>query len=108
MMLRKYGRTAGLVIASFALGMYAARAPEAEAQSKKRLLEDPHLHHSRWQAGFAGRTDGERGDAVPREARYEECALSRLRLTRRSPQIRSSGPSATRAAKRPRSRGTRL
>ena len=39
MMLRKYGLTAGLVIASFALGMYVARAPEVSAQGKKRLLE---------------------------------------------------------------------
>ena len=39
MILRKYGLTAGLVIASFALGAYVARAPEVNAQSKKRLLE---------------------------------------------------------------------
>lgn len=39
MILRRHGLTAGLVIASFALGMYVARAPELNAQSKKRLLE---------------------------------------------------------------------
>jgi hypothetical protein len=39
MRLHTYGVTAGLVMASFALGTYVARAPEAEAQGRKRLLE---------------------------------------------------------------------
>ena len=38
-MLRKYGLTAGLMMASFALGMYVAHAPAVDAQSKKRVLE---------------------------------------------------------------------
>jgi NIPSNAP len=38
-MLRKYGLTTGLMIASFGLGIYIAHAPDVNAQQKKRVIE---------------------------------------------------------------------
>ena len=38
-MLRKYGLTAGLMMASFGLGIYIAHAPNVNAQHKGRVLE---------------------------------------------------------------------
>ncbi len=38
-MLRKYGRTTALLMASFGLGVYVAQAPNVDAQNKKRVLE---------------------------------------------------------------------
>jgi len=39
MQLRKYGLMGGLLMASFGVGVYVARAPHAEAQGNKRVLE---------------------------------------------------------------------
>src|SRR5258706_16325261 len=38
-MLRKYGLTTGLMMASFGLGLYLAHAPSVNAQHRKRVIE---------------------------------------------------------------------